>query len=133
MDAKFITASEVSRQRWPDMGDLGVISQSAGTNELVFADLFFAPGDGFNFHEHPNQTEVLYLMAGSLEAWIEEEKRTIQAGDTLFLPAGTVHACFNVSAAEARMFVILAPAIASEELGFELVDRSGEAPWNALR
>ena len=133
MNAAFITASEVSRQQWPGMGDLGLISQATGSKELLFADLFFAPEDGFNFHEHPNQTEVLYLMSGSLEAWIEQERRTIHAGDSLYLPPGTVHACFNISEEEARMFVILTPVIESEELGFELIDRSGEAPWNTLR
>jgi quercetin dioxygenase-like cupin family protein len=35
-------------------------------------------------------------MEGSLEAWIEKQKMAVNIGDTLYLPAGTVHAHFNV-------------------------------------
>ena len=133
MKGKLILASEVEHHQWPGMGDLGLISRSSGSKALLFGNLVFAPGDGFNFHHHPNQEEVIYLIEGSLEAWIGQEKRTVSRGDTVYLPAGTVHACFNLSDQEARMFVILTPVIESEELGFELVDVSVEAPWNALR
>lgn len=133
MSGKFILASEVERQQWPGMGEPGLISLSAGSKVLVFADLVFAPGDGFNFHHHPHQEEVLYLMEGSLEAWVGQEKHTMNKGDTMYLPPGAVHANFNVSEQEARMFVVLTPVIESEELGLELVDVSEEAPWNALR
>ena len=90
-------------------------------------------GDGFNFHHHPRQVEILYLMEGTLETWIGQEKVTADAGDTLYLPAGSVHACFNVSNRPAKIFVALTPSIETAELGFELVDVSGEAPWNTLR
>ena len=133
MGGKLITAAAVERQQWPGMGDLGLINQVAGATPLVFGDLIFAPGDGFNFHQHPRQDEVLYLLEGSLETWIGQDSATASAGDTLYLPAGTVHACFNVSDHPAKMFVALTPLIESEELGFELVDVSGEAPWNTLR
>ena len=133
MSAAFISASEVNRQQWPGMGDLGFICHSIESESVFFGDLFFSQGDGFNFHEHPNQTEILYLMSGSLEVWIDTERRTMHAGDTLYLPAGTIHAAFNVSEEEARMFVVLNPRITSEELGLEIVDHSEEAPWNTLR
>ena len=133
MSGKLILAAAVKRHQWPGMGDLGLINRSVGGTPLVFGDLVFAPGDGFNFHHHPRQAEILYLMEGTLETWIGQEKATADAGDTLYLPAGTVHACFNVSNRSAKMFVALTPLIESEELGFELVDVSGEAPWNTLR
>ncbi len=72
-------------------------------------------------------------MEGTLETWVGQEKATANAGDTIYLPAGTVHASFNVSSRPARMFVVLTPSIETEELGFELVDVSGEAPWSTLR
>jgi quercetin dioxygenase-like cupin family protein len=133
MNGSFIKASDVPHQVFPGMGDLGMISASSGSSQLLFGDLVFAPGEGFNFHRHPNQEEGLYLINGSLEAWIGDEKSTLSAGDSMYLPAGTVHACFNVSDRPAKMFVILSPVIESEELGFELVDVSEEAPWSGLR
>lgn len=125
-----VAASDIERQEWPGMGSLGFIADSS---DRVFGDLFFAPGDAFNFHHHPNQDEVLYMTEGSLEAWVEKEKTTISAGDSLVLPPGTVHACFNVSETTARMVVVLSPKIETEELGFEIVDVSGEEPWASLR
>ena len=64
MSGRLIAAAAVERQQWPGMGDLGLINRSAGRTKLVFGDLIFAPGDGFNFHHHPRQDEVLYLMEG---------------------------------------------------------------------
>ena len=125
-----ITASDIDRQEWPGMGSLGFIADSG---DRILGDLFFAPGDGFNFHHHPNQEEVLYMSEGSVEAWVEREKRTIVAGDALVLPAGLVHACFNVSDEVAKMVVVLSPKIETEELGFELVDVSGDEPWASAR
>jgi quercetin dioxygenase-like cupin family protein len=133
MSAKFITASQVDRQLLPGMGDLGMIGANANSQHVVFGDLIFAPGDGFGFHEHPSQEEVLYVIDGSLEAWIEGEKKTIGSGDTMYLPAGTVHACFNVTDQPTKVFVLLTPVIESEEMGFELVDRSGDAPYSSYR
>lgn len=133
MSGKLIKASEVDRQQWPGMGDLGFISNSFDTTRNLLADLVFAPGDGFNFHHHPNQEEVLYLMEGTLEVWVEKDKATMSPGDTLYFPAGSVHAAFNVSDRPAKMYVVLSPPIPSEELKFELVDVSGEEPWASLR
>jgi quercetin dioxygenase-like cupin family protein len=133
MNARFITAEDVDRIQFPGMGELGMISKYSDQKDILFADLTFAPGDGFNFHYHPNQDEVLYLFEGQLEAWVLEEKRILKAGDSMSLPAGTIHSCFNVTGEKAKMFVLLTPIIASEELGFELIDVSGEAPWSDLR
>ncbi len=133
MSGKFIEAKDVARQEFPGMGILGMLSKPTENEKLLFGDLTFAPGDGFNFHHHPNQDEALYLIDGSLEAWIDQEKRTLNPGDTMWLPKGTVHASFNTSGKPAKMFVLLTPVITSEELGFELVDVSGETPWKDLR
>ena len=125
-----VSASKIERQEWPGMGSLGFIADSS---DRILGDLFFEPGDAFNFHHHPNQEEVLYMAEGRLEAWVEDEKTTIGVGDALVLPAGTIHACFNVSDATAKMVVTLSPKIETEEMGFELVDVNGEEPWASLR
>jgi hypothetical protein len=44
---------------------------------------------------------------------------------------GTVHGSFNVAAETARLIAVLSPSVT--EAGYELVDVSGEAPWNGLR
>ena len=44
--------------------------------------------------------------------------------------ADTVHASFNVGDGEAKILAIFGPAVGD---GFETVDVSAEAPWNAMR
>jgi hypothetical protein len=42
-----------------------------------------------------------------------------------------VHGAFKASQDEARGLPILGPSVG--DMGIEIVDRSGEAPWNTLR
>ena len=50
MSPAYISASEVNRQQWPGMGDLGFICHSIESERVFFGDLFFAQGEEFNFH-----------------------------------------------------------------------------------
>jgi hypothetical protein len=43
-----------------------------------------------------------------------------------------VHATFNDSGETAHLHVVLAPALDSD-VGYGLVDVSGESPWSSLR
>jgi len=56
----------------------------------------FAPGTTFPAHSHPGE-ELVYVTEGSLEyAVADRPPVTLDAGDTLFIPAGAVHAVRNV-------------------------------------
>lgn len=56
----------------------------------------FAPGTAFPAHSHPGE-ELVYVTEGSLEYAVEDRPPvTLDAGDTLFIPAGAVHAVRNV-------------------------------------
>ena len=46
------------------------------------------------------------------------------------IPAGVVHATFNVSKSDATILAILSPGASK---GPFMVDVSGEAPWKGLR
>jgi len=89
------------------------------------------PGFGHDFHKHPDQEEVIYVMAGTIEQWLETEKRVLQPGDSIFIQPNVVHASFNTGDQPAKLMVVLGPCIGQG--GYELVDVSGEAPWNNLR
>ena len=103
---------------------------STGAKQITAMDANIAPGQGHSFHKHPNQEEVLYVVDGRIEQWIDREKRILGAGDAIFIAAGTVHATFNVGESDARVVVIFSPCLGS---GFEAVDVSGEVPWRGLR
>jgi quercetin dioxygenase-like cupin family protein len=87
-------------------------------------------GEGHNFHHHPELEEVIYVLEGEVEQWVEQEMRMLKAGELAHIPAGVVHATFNPTANDAVILAILSPA--SYEGPF-LVDVSGEEPWKTLR
>jgi len=52
-------------------------------------------------HTHPGE-EIVYVLEGSIEYQIEgAPRRTLTAGDVLFVPAGAVHSARNVGTGRA--------------------------------
>lgn len=132
MSGKFISSKEVKREQL-DWGSLAWFSSPAASNakDLVVLEVSLTPTGGHNFHKHPNQEEVIYVIEGEIEQWVDRQKRTLGPGDSAFIGADVVHASFNVSDRNAKLLAILSPCIGAE--GYELVDVSGEAPWASLR
>ena len=56
-------------------------------------------------HSHPNCEEVLYLLAGRLVHTVGAARVTLDAGDTLVIPAGVVHNATSVGDVDADMIV----------------------------
>ncbi|HUT10976.1 MAG TPA: cupin domain-containing protein [Thermoguttaceae bacterium] len=133
MSGKFVPAAEAVRQQL-DWGSLGWCSRPADTSaeKLVVIEVTLAPGGGHAFHKHPRQEEVIYVIDGQVEQWREDELRVLRPGDSVFLPAGTVHASFNTADRDAKLLAILSPAVNDED-GYEVVEVADEAPWNGLR
>ena len=66
-------------------------------------------------HFHPKQDEHFEILAGAMEAQISGERRPLRAGDTVDVPAGTVHAMWNGGDEQARVMWQTRPALRSEE------------------
>jgi quercetin dioxygenase-like cupin family protein len=66
-------------------------------------------------HFHPNQDEHFEILTGTIEAQIGGERRTLRAGDSVDIPAGTVHAMWNGGDEVARVSWETRPALRSEE------------------
>ena len=132
MNGRFILSKEVAREQL-DWGEMGWISHPPNTQAkyLTVIEVNLAPGGGHNIHKHPDQEEVISVVAGEIEQWLETKKTTLKPGDSIFIPPDVVHASFNVSSQPAKLMVVLAPCVG--ENGYELVDVSGEAPWSTLR
>jgi quercetin dioxygenase-like cupin family protein len=132
MPPKFMIRSDVSPEVL-DWGELRWLSNppTTGAGALTVIDVSLAPGKGHNFHKHPDQEEVLLIVAGRVEQWIGEEKRILGPGDSAFVPKDVVHASFNAGDGEARIAAILGPCVG--EVGYVSVEVGGEAPWNTLR
>lgn len=132
MNGKFTAASILERDGF-EWGEIGWVSRpgSTGAQHLAVLDVTIIPGQGHNFHKHPSQEEVIYVISGSIEQWLEQAKQVLKPGDSVFIPANTVHASFTLGDQPAHLLAILGPCVG--EAGYELVDVSSEAPWNSLR
>jgi quercetin dioxygenase-like cupin family protein len=132
MAGKFVIAKETPPEVL-DWGQLRWMSNPPSTDarQLTVIDVTLTPGKGHNFHKHPDQEEVIYVVAGKVEQWVDRERRILGPGDCAFIPANVVHASFNVGDGDAKVVAILGPCIG--EIGYALVDVAGEAPWKDLR
>ena len=116
-----------------DWGPMAFISRpsTTGAKDIVCIIVNFEPGGHHNFHYHPGQEEVIYLLEGELEQWVETEHQVLKPGDSVFIGKDAVHASFNISKGTAKLFVVVGPCVG--EAGYGAVDVSSQAPWNALR
>lgn len=64
--------------------------------EVIEARVELAAGLGFGRHRHPGE-EIVHVLEGWMEYQLEDEPpMTLEAGDVLFIPAGTIHRAKNV-------------------------------------
>jgi quercetin dioxygenase-like cupin family protein len=132
MTGKFISSTEVEREQ-SEWGSLAWFSSPATSRSkaLVVLEVRLKPTGGHKFHKHPNQEEVIYVLEGEIEQWVDREKRILRPGDSAFISAGVVHASFNVSDQNASLLAILGPCIGPE--GYEVFDVANQEPWASLR
>jgi quercetin dioxygenase-like cupin family protein len=103
------------------------------TSGLVVVEVIFTAGSGHPFHFHPEQDEVIYVLEGTVQQWVDQTPHVLQAGDAVFVPRGTVHGSMNaVNATEsdARVLVIRAKPQAPTQP--DAVEVHNEAPWHGL-
>ena len=69
---------------------------SVSGREVIQVRVDFAPGVAFPPHSHPGE-EIAYVIEGLLEYQFEGKPPvTLKAGESLFIPAGTIHSAKNV-------------------------------------
>ncbi len=100
------------------------------TDKLNFVRAKFPPGAFHDFHNHPGMEEILYVLSGTAEQWVETEKSIFKAGDSVHIPKALVHATFNTGEDTLEFLAILTPA---DSDGPMTVDRSQEEPWKSIR
>lgn len=132
MTAGFLPSDGVPLEEVP-WGQLAWFSSPAttGATALVVVEVRFDPKTGHNFHRHPNQEEVLYVLEGEIEQWVDSERRVLAAGDSAFVGKNVVHASFNPGNRVATLLAILGPSVGPD--GYEVVDVSEEEPWASIR
>jgi mannose-6-phosphate isomerase-like protein (cupin superfamily) len=56
------------------------------------------------------QDEVYFLVSGTAEMCLGEERQTLQAGEAVYIPSGVFHQLTNVGDEPARMIYVYGPA-----------------------
>lgn len=75
----------------------------------VFEQTSLSQGRGTPLHVHPLQDEIFYVIQGTYRFKVGEERFTLGAGETIFLPRQVPHAWIQDSTT-GKMLVILQPA-----------------------
>ena len=128
---RFVTEAEALKEEYKGRTNFWMVRpEVCEARDLQVCRAVLPAGEGHNFHTHPELEEVIYVLEGSVEQWVETEKRMLRRGEVAHIPKGVVHATFNPTDADAVILAILSPAAAQ---GPVLVDVSQEEPWRGLR
>ena len=87
-------------------------------------------GGGHNFHVHPEMNEILYVLKGTAEQWVEDEMQILEEGDSVYIAANVAHGTFNAGEGELEFLAILSPPEGWEA---GTVDVSENAPYSEYR
>jgi quercetin dioxygenase-like cupin family protein len=99
-------------------------------NDLLLVRVRMPAGTAHQFHRHPEMEEIIYVVSGTAEQWVDREKRVLKAGDSAHIPKDMVHGTYNAGDDELVFLAILSPA---KVAGPALVDVHQEEPWRTLR
>ena len=128
---RFVTKAEALKEEYKGRTNYWLTRpELTGAKDLQVCEATLPAGEGHAFHTHPELEEMIYVLAGEVEQWVETEKRVLRPGDSAHIPAGVVHATFNASRADATILAILSPGASQ---GPVMVDVRGESPWKDLR
>lgn len=98
--------------------------------DCFMVKVIIKPGEGHDFHRHPEMNEILYVLKGTAEQWVEDEMQLLEAGESVFIAANVVHATFNGGKSELGFLAILSPPEGWEA---GTVDVSEELPYSKYR
>jgi quercetin dioxygenase-like cupin family protein len=128
---RFVTGKELVVEHWP-WGPHEWLSRPGITpaENLLLVRVTMPPGKAHAFHRHPLMEEIIYVVEGEAEQWVEREKRTLKPGEIAHIPINVVHGTYNESEKPLVFLAILSPAGTT---GPPLIDVSREAPWASLK
>lgn len=100
------------------------------SEDLIVVRVDVEPGGGHPFHIHPTMDEVIYILSGQAEQWLEKEVETLGSGEAVYIPKKMVHATYNNSEEPLSFLAILSPAA---DLEGSMVYVNEEEPWKSLK
>src|SRR5262252_7202366 len=67
------------------------------------------PGWGPPRHIHSREDEIIYILEGSYELHVGDERRTVSAGACAILPRNVPHGFRNMASTPARLLFVITP------------------------
>jgi quercetin dioxygenase-like cupin family protein len=128
---RFVTNAEMQVEQLP-WGPHEWLSRPGLTEaeQLLLVRVHIPPGKAHRFHRHPEMEEIIYILSGTAEQWVDRQKRILTAGQSAHIPADMVHGTYNFGSETLSLLAILSPA---KIKGPPLIDMSEEEPWRSLR
>lgn len=129
--ARFVTPTELQVDPSP-WGPHEWLSRPGLTeaDELLLVRVLMPPGRAHQFHRHPAMEEIIYIVSGTAEQWVDHNRRTLRAGEIAHIPRNVVHGTYNAGDDTLVFLAILSPA---KFEGPALVDVHTEEPWRSLK
>ncbi|WP_245513418.1 MULTISPECIES: cupin domain-containing protein [unclassified Mesorhizobium] len=92
------------------------IAAPNGAAELCIFEQWVAPATGAPTHAHTVE-EVLTVIAGEAEMWIDDRRAVLTAGQSLIIPAHCKHGFRNVGSGTLHIHAVLASPIFEASFG----------------
>jgi len=128
---RFVTAREIGAEESP-WGTREPLCRPAFTaaQRLYMVRMNMPPGQAHPFHRHPEMEEIIYVLSGTAEQWVDRESRILGAGELAHVPQDVVHGTYNIGSDTLVFLAILSPARSE---GPATVDVSMDPPWISLK
>ena len=108
---KVMTHLDQPREQWRAGVETRMqVSAVNGARQLCIFEQWVQPGVGAPTHRHAVE-EVLTVVSGTAEMWIEDDHVTLAAGQSLLIPAERNHGFRNAGAETLHIHAVLASAI----------------------
>jgi quercetin dioxygenase-like cupin family protein len=130
-ELRFVTAGELQVEELPWGPHEWLCRPGLTAAEgLLLVRVRMPPGEAHQFHRHPAMEEIIYVISGTAEQWVDRESRLLRAGEAAHIPRDVVHGTYNAGADTLVFLAILSPA---KFEGPALVDMAQEEPWRSLK
>jgi mannose-6-phosphate isomerase-like protein (cupin superfamily) len=108
---KVIAPEDMPLEAWrPGVETRMLVSAVNGAAQLCIFEQWVAPGVGAPTHAHPVE-EVLTVREGEAEMWIDAQRVTVSAGQSLIVPARRNHGFRNSGKVMLHLHAVLASSI----------------------
>jgi len=86
---RFVTPTEAIKEEYKGRTNYWVCRPDlTETQAFQICQATLPPGEGHNFHTHPELEEVIYVLAGEVEQWVEQTKRILRPGEVAHILHG---------------------------------------------